>query len=89
MPKRKGKEDLVMNKIIQKGLATEGRLKPEIQAIFDQLGIQVLKVIGQNGEAFTKSGDQVLISGPQSTMDALLAIFPKGFITATHCQRVD
>ena len=89
MPKKQSKQGWVMNKIIQKGLSKDGKLNPEIQLIFDQLGIEVLKVISQNGEFFTKSGDQVLISGPQPTMDALLKIFPKGFMNSKHCFRED
>jgi len=86
MSKKQGeKRELVMNKIIQKGLTEGSELKPEIQAVFNQLGIKVLKVIHQNGDPYTKTGDQVLISGPKPTMDALLTLFPKGFMTTKHC----
>ncbi|OGY41981.1 MAG: hypothetical protein A2Y67_01135 [Candidatus Buchananbacteria bacterium RBG_13_39_9] len=86
MPRKQDKvRELVMNKIIQKGLTEGLGLKPEIQAIFNQLGITVLKVIHQNGDFYTKTGDQVLICGPKPTMDALLTLFPKGFMTTKHC----
>ena len=89
MLKKKQKCPLLMNKIIQRGLVENGRLKPEIQLLFDRLGVRVVKLICQNGEPFTQSGDQVLISGPQPIMEALLKIFPKGFIHKQHCQWED
>ncbi|MCX6744086.1 MAG: hypothetical protein NTX82_01015 [Candidatus Parcubacteria bacterium] len=82
---KKGDTELVMNKIIQKGLTSGGELKPEIQAIFDSLGLEVRKVVHQNGDPWTQSGDQISIYGPKPIMNALLALFPKGFMTSKHC----
>ena len=87
MPKNKRKKDLVMNKIIQHGLTDENGLKPEIQGIFDALGLEVMKVIRKNGEAFTKGGDSVLFAGSPDRMNALLKLFPKGFVFAHHCKK--
>lgn len=85
MRKQTADEERVMNKIIRKGLLDENGVKPAIKAIFDSLGIEVLKTVRQNGEHFTKAGDQLLIAGPKPTMDALLHIFPKGFANNEHC----
>ncbi len=85
MKKSTSDSGVVMNKIIQKGLTDETGLKPEVQAIFDSLGLKVRRVIKQNGDLYTKTGDQVSISGPKPIMDALLVLFPKGFMTSKHC----
>lgn len=81
MPKNKSKKGWVMNKIIQPGLTDDtGQLKPEIAQVFKLLGLDVMKVIRKNGEAFTKGGDSVLFSGPPERMQALLKMFPKAFV---------